>query len=74
VKIPPLDILARRYVEAGQLTNPDVRLVGVSLNTSSLDDNASGRAIAQAEDLLGVPGFDPIRTSAQAIIDRILDS
>lgn len=74
VKIPPLDVLARRYIEAAQLTNPDVRLVGVSLNTSSLDDNASGRAIAQAEDLLGVPGFDPIRTSTQAIIDRILDS
>lgn len=73
IRIPPLDVLVRRYIEAAQLTNPEVRLVGVSLNTSSLDDDASNRAIAQAEDLLGVPGFDPVRTSAQAVIDRMLN-
>lgn len=72
VRIPSLDVLARRYIEAAQLTNPDVRLVGVSLNTSSLDEAAAASELAEAERLLGVPAFDPIRTSPEAIIDRML--
>ncbi len=72
VKIPELDVLARRYIEAAQLTNPDVRLVGVSLNTSSLDDEAAAAELARVEQQLGVPAFDPIRTSPEAVIDRML--
>jgi len=72
VKIPSLDILARRYIEAAQLTNAEVKLVGVSLNTSSLDDEAAAAELARIEQLLGVPAFDPMRTSPDAVIDRML--
>lgn len=74
IEIPPLDVLARRYIEAAQLTNPNVRLVGVSLNTCSLDSEACAQAIADAETLLGVPAFDPLRTSIDAVVDRILNA
>ena len=74
VKIPSLDVLARRYIEAAELTNPNVRIVGVSLNTSSLDEAAAQAALREAEAVLGVPAFDPIRTSADPIIDRLLSA
>ena len=69
-----LDVLARRYIEAAELTNPNVRIVGVSLNTSSLDEAAAQAALREAEAVLGVPAFDPIRTSADPIIDRLLSA
>lgn len=72
IRIPPLDTLARRYLEAAELTNPDVRVVGVSLNTSSLDQDAADGALREAEALLGVPAFDPMRTSPHPLVDRIL--
>jgi len=72
VPIPPLDVIARRYVEAAQLTNPEVRLVGVSLNTSNLDESASAAALDAAAALLQVPSFDPLRTTSDAVIDVLL--
>jgi len=70
--IPPLDEIARRYLEAARLTNPDVRIVGVSLNTSGLSDTAAETAMSEASALLGVPCFDPMKTPADAVIDRLL--
>ncbi len=72
VRIPPLDRLARQYIEAAQLTNPAVRLAGASLNTAALDEDASARAIDETAALLGVPCFDPLRTSPGAVVERIL--
>jgi len=72
VKIPSLERLAQQYIEAAQLTNPAVRLVGASLNTAALDDAASKQAIEATAALLGVPCFDPLRTSAKLVVDRIL--
>ncbi len=74
VAIPPLDVIAQRYLEAARLTNPQVRLVGVSLNTSALDEAHSQRALEAAEALLGVPAFDPLRTSLNPTVDALLAS
>ncbi|MGH8446749.1 MAG: DUF1611 domain-containing protein [Solimonas sp.] len=71
-KLPALDVAAARYLEAARLTNPAVQLVGVSLNTAALDDTQRARAIADAERQLGVPAFDPLKTSLTAVIDRML--
>ncbi|MBP6797663.1 MAG: DUF1611 domain-containing protein [Luteimonas sp.] len=72
IAIPPLSELARRYLEAGRLTNPDIRLVGVSLNTSSLPIQAGLELMARTCDEVGVPCFDPLRTQPDAIIDVLL--
>ncbi|MCD9032044.1 DUF1611 domain-containing protein [Luteimonas sp. Y-2-2-4F] len=72
VPIPPLDELARRYLEAGRLTNPAVRLAGVALNTSALDAAEGDALIAATAAALGVPCFDPLRTPADAVVDSVL--
>ncbi len=57
---------------AARLTSPDVRAVGVCLNTSSLDAAAARRLCDRTEDLLGLPCTDPIAFGAEAIIDELL--
>lgn len=70
--LPPLPVAAARYIEAAQLTNPNVRLAGVSLNTSKLDESQRHRVIEDTARLMQVPCFDPMKTSADAVIDRII--
>lgn len=70
--IPSLALAAWRYIEAAQLTNTNVRLVGVSLNTSALSDKDRERALTEASQELGVPSFDPLKTSTDAVLDKML--
>lgn len=70
---PSLEIAAARYLEAGALTNPAIRLVGVSLITESMDEATRERTLGDAEQRLGVPAFDPLKTSLTPIIDHILE-
>lgn len=70
--LPSLTVAAARYIEAGRLTNPSVRIAGVALNTSKLDATARARAMDAAAAELNVPCFDPMKTSADAVIDLVL--
>ena len=59
-------------LQVARLTKPDVRAVGVCLNTSALDP-AEARAICtRTEDLLGLPCTDPVAFGVDAILDRLL--
>ncbi|HVT34739.1 MAG TPA: DUF1611 domain-containing protein, partial [Nevskiaceae bacterium] len=70
--LPSLDLAAARNLEAARLTNPAARLVGVSLITENMGDEQRARVLGAAEKLLGVPAFDPLRTSLQPVLDRLL--
>ena len=71
---PSLEVAARAYLQAGALTNPHIRLVGVSLITQKMDEATRRRTLDDAEQRLGVPAFDPLKTSLQPMIDRALAS
>jgi uncharacterized NAD-dependent epimerase/dehydratase family protein len=70
--LPALPVAAQRYLELAALTNPGVRLAGVSLNTSALDAAARTRAIRETELQMGVPCFDPLKSSLDPVLDRVL--
>jgi uncharacterized NAD-dependent epimerase/dehydratase family protein len=70
--MPSLKVAAARYIEAAQLNNANVKLVGVSLNTSALSQAERERALSQAENELGVPSFDPLKTPSDSVIQRML--
>lgn len=70
--LPELREAADLYLRAARLTNPDARLAAVSLNTAALDQAAAQRALEQAQAQLGVPAFDPLRSSMQRAIAEIL--
>ena len=59
-------------LRVARLTSPDVRAVGVCLNTSGLDRQAALRLCAQTANLLGLPCTDPIAFGVGPIIDELL--
>ena len=70
--IPPLAEAAELILRHARLTNPAARVVGVCLNTASLDEVGASAACARAQQELGVPACDPIRHGVAAIADACL--
>jgi len=70
--IPPLDEAVRQYLTAARITNRNVRLAGVSINSSSLDDAAWAAYQAEVGQLLGVPVCDPLRGGMDPIVSVLL--
>jgi uncharacterized NAD-dependent epimerase/dehydratase family protein len=70
---PSLTDCMAANVMAARLTNPAARVVGISLNTASLDQAAAEIAIAQAERDTGLPCCDPIRQGADRIVEALLE-
>jgi len=71
-KLPDLKLCIERNIEAAQLTNPAVRCVGLSINTSGLDPTASRDYLRQTTARLGLPCVDPVRTGVGALVDTLL--
>jgi uncharacterized NAD-dependent epimerase/dehydratase family protein len=70
--IPDLQVAINRYVEAGLLTNPAVKCVGVSINSSSLSDADWAAYAADLTTRLSLPVVDPLRGGVAAIAQRML--
>ena len=70
--IPPLDEAVRQYLTAARITNRNVRLAGVSINSSSLDEAAWAAYRAEVGQLLGVPVCDPLRGGMDPIVSVLL--
>lgn len=64
--IPSLSVCIGRYVEAARLTNPTVRCIGVSVNSSGVSDYARRRDAIEAE--TGLPCVDPIKEGVEKLI------
>ena len=71
--IPPLLQVIDDYLRAGRLTNRNIRCAGVSINSSTLDDDGWRRCRAQLERELQLPVCDPIRGGVDSIADALLD-
>jgi uncharacterized NAD-dependent epimerase/dehydratase family protein len=70
--IPPLGRAIEEYLHLGRLTNRAIRCVGLSINSSSLDDAAWAAYRARTEHEVGLPVCDPLRTGVAPIVDRLL--
>jgi uncharacterized NAD-dependent epimerase/dehydratase family protein len=65
--LPTLQSAMEQYVCAARITNRDSRFVGISLNTSRLDDSRRRRMMADLESEFGLPVIDPILDGASRI-------
>jgi uncharacterized NAD-dependent epimerase/dehydratase family protein len=59
------------YVSAARLTNPEVRFVGISLNTSTMNQAEAERILRNTSESLGLPCVDPIRTGVEPIVNAM---
>lgn len=69
--LPSIGEIIERTVAAGAITNPAIRCVGVSVNTSSLAPGAVADYLAALEAELGLPCFDPLREVPAALLDTL---
>jgi uncharacterized NAD-dependent epimerase/dehydratase family protein len=70
--LPSLSECARRSIEAGQLTNPGVRVIGISLNTAGLSPAERKRHLDEAAQQTGLPAVDPVATGVGPLADVLL--
>jgi len=70
--IPSLESAMSQYLTAARVTNPDVRFVGISLNTSALDPESGRKLKASLSDEFALPVVDPILDGADTIAERLI--
>jgi uncharacterized NAD-dependent epimerase/dehydratase family protein len=66
--IPPLPEVMDLHLRLARRTNPQVRFVGASLNTSGMTEQERSEALALASTVCGVPAFDPIATDLRPLL------
>jgi len=71
--LPTLEQAAELNLMVARLTNPAVRLAGISLNTSALSKEQRARVLGEIEARMQLPCFDPLKDSLDAVTQRILD-
>ncbi len=72
-RVPSIADCLARNLAAARLTSPDVRAVGISLNTASLPDETAQQTIADIEAETGLPCVDPVRYGVVRLIDRLME-
>ncbi|RXF74994.1 N-acetyltransferase DgcN [Hansschlegelia zhihuaiae] len=71
--LPSIAQVIEATVSAGRLTNPDIRCVGVAINTSALPEAEARATLEKAAAAHGVPASDPLRFGMATIVDRLLE-
>jgi uncharacterized NAD-dependent epimerase/dehydratase family protein len=72
IPLPALDEAIRRYIEAGRLTNPSIRCVGVAINSSTLSDADWARYQDRTRTALKLPVCDPMRGGVEPIVEALI--
>ena len=69
--MPGLQETLKANLRVARLTSPDVRAVGVALNTSKMPRDEAKRLCATTSDALGLPCTDPFAMGVEPILDWI---
>jgi uncharacterized NAD-dependent epimerase/dehydratase family protein len=70
LRIPPLSEYIRLYETIGSAVHP-TKVIGISLNTYDLSDEAARRACEAATRETGLPATDPVRFDAKPLLDAV---
>jgi uncharacterized NAD-dependent epimerase/dehydratase family protein len=71
VKLPTLAACIELNLICARLTNPEVRLAGISLNTAHLPAAERTSLLERTAAEFGVPAVDPLVTGTGPIVDRL---
>jgi D-glutamate N-acetyltransferase len=69
--LPTIQQVIDATVQSGQLTNPDIRCIGIAVNTSALEDGEALAYLAKVGEQHGLPATDPVRYGMDAIVDKV---
>jgi len=71
--IPDIGYVMNQYIAAARLTNPQVRFVGIGLNTSNLSDAARKRLFSDLTTRFALAAFDPIRDGGAVVAKMLVE-
>ncbi len=69
--IQPFPACIEEYVKVARLTNPDARCIGLSINTSKLDQAEGEAYLEDLQDELRLPCVDPVRTGVDRLVNAL---
>lgn len=69
--LPTIGQVIELAVQLGRLTNPDVRPVGIAVNTQALGEDESRAFLEKTASEYHLPAADPIRTGVGPIVDHL---
>ena len=72
--LPSIDEVIKRTIDIGKRTNPEIRCIGISVNSSSLSEEDAMQQISELEKSYGLPVTDPIRFGVEKLTKAILES
>jgi uncharacterized NAD-dependent epimerase/dehydratase family protein len=70
LRIPPLSEYIRLYETIGSAVHP-TKVIGISLNTYDMTDEAARRACEAASRETGLPATDPVRFDPKPLLDAV---
>jgi uncharacterized NAD-dependent epimerase/dehydratase family protein len=69
--LPSLDQVIEMNLTAARITNPGVKVIGVSVNTSSVSEDEALAYCKSVTEQLGLPCVDPIRHGVGALVEAL---
>ena len=70
-KLPRLEELRELALTLARVVNPAVQVVGLSVNTAALHEEAALDYLAAVEERMGLPTVDPFRQGAGRLVDAL---
>ncbi|MEM0944390.1 MAG: DUF1611 domain-containing protein, partial [Pseudomonadota bacterium] len=69
--VPSLEALRDTALPLAARVNPDVRVIGCSINTAALGEAEAEAYLADTEKRIGLPCVDPFRHGAGRLVDAL---
>ena len=69
--LPSLEVLRDTALALARVANPKCQVVGISVNTAALDDEAALACCAEIEARMGLATVDPFRHGAGRLVDAL---
>ncbi|TCO71172.1 N-acetyltransferase DgcN [Rhodovulum euryhalinum] len=69
--LPTLEELRDLSLTVARIANPDVQVVGISINTAAMGEDEAMACLAGIEARMGLPTVDPFRQGAGRLVDAL---
>ena len=70
-RLPSLEALRDLAMTLARVANPDVQVIGVSVNTKAMPEDEANAYMAEVEARMDLPTVDPFRHSAGRLVDAL---
>jgi uncharacterized NAD-dependent epimerase/dehydratase family protein len=70
-QLPSLETLRDTALDMARVVNPDVKVTGISINTSGMSADEAKTYLADVEQRMGLPTVDPFRDGAARLVDAL---